>query len=66
VKTATKPPQPIEKSTASASLLADVIVSKVADHPPVHRHAKRDCGRFGVDFRASDQCAIAEPLDPLY
>src|ERR1700722_14857789 len=36
VKTATKPPQPIEKSTAGASLLAQVIVSKVADHVPVH------------------------------
>ena len=32
VKTASKPPQPIEKSAAGASLLAQVIVSKVADH----------------------------------
>jgi transposase len=32
VKTATKPPQPIEKSTAGASLLAQVIVAKWADH----------------------------------
>jgi|HubBroStandDraft_1064217.scaffolds.fasta_scaffold111545_3 hypothetical protein len=30
VKTATKPPQPIEKSTAGASLLAQVIVAKNA------------------------------------
>ena len=30
VKTATKPPQPIEKSTAGPSLLAQAIVSKVA------------------------------------
>ena len=32
VKTATKPPQPIEKSTAGASLLAQVIVAKCVDH----------------------------------
>ncbi len=32
VKTAAKPAQPIEKSTAGASLLAQVIVSKFADH----------------------------------
>jgi transposase len=32
VRTAGKPPQPIEKSIAGASLLAHVIVSKVADH----------------------------------
>jgi len=37
VKTAAKPPQPIEKSTAGASLLAQVIVSKWADHLPLHR-----------------------------
>jgi transposase len=37
VKTATKPPQPIEKSTAGASLLAQVIVAKTADHLPLHR-----------------------------
>ena len=43
VRTATKPAQPIEKSTAGARLLAHVIVSKVADHLPVHRQAKM-CG----------------------
>jgi transposase len=40
VRTATKPPQPIEKSTAGASLLAQVIVSKFADHLPLHRQEK--------------------------
>ena len=40
VKTATKPPQPIEKSTAGASLLAEVIVAKTADHLPLHRQEK--------------------------
>ena len=33
VKTATKPPQPIEKSTAGASLLAQVIVAKQRNGP---------------------------------
>ena len=40
VRTATKPPQPIEKSTAGASLLAQVIVAKWADHQPLHRQEK--------------------------
>lgn len=40
VKTATKPPQPIEKSRAGASLLAQVIVAKNADHLPLHRQEK--------------------------
>ena len=40
VKTAAKPAQPIEKSTAGASMLAQVIVSKFADHQPLHRQEK--------------------------
>jgi transposase len=69
VKTATKPAQPIEKSTAGASLLAHVIVSKVADHLPVHRQAKM-LGRFGVEIADQTMCGwmrqCAELLDPLY
>ena len=69
VKTATKPPQPIEKSTASPSLLAQVIVSKVADHMPVHRQAKI-LRRFGVEIADQTMCGwmrqCAELLDPLY
>src|ERR687891_86027 len=49
VKTATKPPQPIEKSTAGASLLAPVIVAKPADHLPLHRQEKI-FERHGVDI----------------
>ena len=49
VKTAGQPPQPIEKSVAGASLLAQVIVSKIADHLPVHRQAKI-FSRFGVEI----------------
>src|SRR5580692_4292363 len=69
VKTAGKPPQPIEKSVAGASLLAQVIVSKIADHLPVHRQAKIFC-RFGVEI--PDQTMggwmrqSAQLLDPLY
>lgn len=69
VKTATKPPQPIEKSTAGASLLAQVIVSKMADHLPVHRQAKI-MRRSGVEI--PDQTIggwmrqSAELLEPLY
>ena len=69
VKTANKPPQPIEKSTAGASLLAHVIVSKWADHQPLHRQEKI-FERHGVDISRKTmggwmaQCA--ELLDPLY
>jgi transposase len=69
VKTAMKPPRPIEKSTAGASLLAQVIVSKVADHLPVHRQAKI-LARFGVEIADQTMCGwmrqCAELLDPLY
>jgi len=69
VKTAGKPPQPIEKSAAGASLLAHVIVSKIADHLPVHRQAKI-FSRFGVEIPAQTMCGwmrqSAQLLDPLY
>ena len=55
VKTAGKPAQPIEKSTAGASLLAHVIVSKLADHLPVHRQAKM-LRRFGVEIADQTMC----------
>lgn len=69
VKTATKPAQPIEKSTAGASLLAQVIVAKTADHLPLHRQEKI-FQRHGVDISRKTmggwfaQCA--ELLKPLY
>jgi transposase len=69
VKTASKPVQPIEKSTAGASLLAHVIVSKLADHLPVHRQAKM-LRRSGADIADQTICGwirqSAELLDPLY
>jgi transposase len=69
VKTATKPPQPIEKSSAGASLLAQVIVAKTADHLPLHRQAKI-WERHGVDISRQTMCGwmaqCAELLQPLY
>lgn len=69
VKTATKPPQPIEKSTAGASLLAQVIVAKVADHLPLHRQEKI-FQRHGVDISRKTMggwtAQSADLLNPLY
>jgi transposase len=69
VKTADKPAQPIEKSTAGASLLAQVIVSKFADHLPLHRQEKI-CERHGVEISRKTMGGwlptVAELLDPLY
>lgn len=68
VKTASKPPQPIEKSTASASVLAHVIVSKLADHLPLHRQAKM-FRRHGIEIAMQTMCGWmaqgAELLHPL-
>lgn len=69
VRTATKPPQPIAKSSAGASLLAQVIVGKIADHVPLHRQGKM-FARLGVEI--ADQTMggwlrqSAELLAPLY
>ena len=69
VKTAIKPPQPIEKSTAAHRLLAQVIVSKLADHLPLHRQAKM-FRRHGIEIAEQTMCGwmaqCAELLDPLY
>jgi transposase len=69
VKTAAKPAQPIEKSMAGASVLAHVIVSKLADHLPVHRQTKI-MRRFGVEISDQTMCGwmrqSAELLVPLY
>jgi transposase len=69
VKTAGKPSQPIEKSTAGAGLLSQVIVAKLADHLPLHRQAKI-FRRFGVELSDQTMCGwmrqCAELLSPLY
>jgi transposase len=69
VRTAGKPSQPIEKSIAGASLLAQVIVSKWADHLPLHRQEQM-FARYGVAISRKSmggwmaQCAAL--LKPLY
>lgn len=69
VRTATKPPQPIEKGTAGASLLAQVIVAKWADHQPLHRQEKM-FERHGIDISRKTMggwmARCAELLDLLY
>jgi transposase len=68
VRTASKPPLPIAKSTAGASLLAQVIVGKFADHLPLHRQAKM-FSRHGVEIAdqtlggwMAQSAALVEPL----
>jgi transposase len=69
VKTATKPAQPIEKSTAGASLLAQVIVAKTVDHLPLNRQEKI-FERHGVKISRKTMCGwmaqSAGLLQPLY
>src|SRR3954452_19240776 len=69
VKTASKPPQPIEKSTAGASLLAQEIVAKTVDHLPLNRQEKI-FERHGVDISRKTMCGwmeqCADLLQPLY
>ena len=69
VVTAEKPRQPIEKGLPAAGMLAHVIVSKYADHLPLHRleHIFR---RHGLHLSRSTMCgwmaASARLLSPLY
>jgi len=69
IKTATKPSQPIEKSTAGASLLAQVITGKFADHLPLNRQ-ETIFARHGVDLSRRTMCGwlvqCGELLIPLY
>ena len=69
VTTASKPPQPIEKSSAGASLLAQVIVGKYADHLPLNRQQKM-FGRLGITLPRQTLCdwmaRSADLLNPLY
>lgn len=69
IRTATKPAQPIEKSVAGASLLAQVIVAKIADHLPLHRQEKI-FARQGAEIPRQTMCdwlaQSAALLAPLY
>jgi transposase len=58
----------MERSVADASVLAHVVVSKYADHTPLHR-LRRIYGRSGVDLAVSTLAdwvaGTAERLEPL-
>jgi len=69
LKTAPKPAQPIEKGLAGASLLAQVAVSKYADHCPLHRQ-EVIFRRHGAELSRKTMCGwmgqTADLLEPLY
>lgn len=66
---AAKPLAPIEKGLAAPGLLAKVIVSKYADHLPLHR-LERILERHDIQISRSTTCdwmaACAQALRPLY
>jgi len=65
---APKPPQPIPGGLAGPGLLAQLLVSKYADHLPLHRF-ERISRRHGVRFSRQTTCdwslACADLLGPL-
>ncbi len=67
--TASKPLSPIEKGLAGPGLLAHVMVSKYADHLPLHR-LERILERHGVELTRQTMCGwmaqCADLLRPLY
>jgi transposase len=66
---ADKPAQPIAKGLPGAGLLAQVVVSKYADHLPLHR-LERIFARHGITLSRSTMCdwmkRCAGLLQPLY
>jgi len=68
VTTAPAPPQVLERSAAGASLLAHVVVSKFADHTPLHR-LHRIYARSGADIPVSTLsdwvAGVGDLLTPL-
>ena len=67
--TADKPSQPIEKGLAAPGLLSYVMVSKYADHLPLHR-LEGILRRHGIQMARSTMCdwasQCADLLRPLY
>jgi transposase/uncharacterized coiled-coil protein SlyX len=63
------PPEPIERSSAAAGLLAHVVVSKFVDHLPLHR-LENILARHGLPVSRSTLCdwmrGCAAALDPVY
>lgn len=68
IKTAPKPPQPIEKALPGPGLLAYVAVSKLGDHLPLYR-LENIFARQQIDVARSTMCAwlaaAAELVRPL-
>jgi transposase len=68
VRTAAAPPKVIERSAADASVLAHVVVSKYADHTPLHR-LHRIYERSGVEIPVSTLsdwvAGVADRIVPL-
>ena len=69
IVTADKPLSAIETGLAAPGLLAHVIVSKYADHLPLHR-LERILERHGIDIARSTMCdwmaQCADALRPVY
>jgi transposase len=68
VTTAPAPPQVLDRSAADASVLAHVVVSKYADHTPLHR-LHRIYARSGVEIPVSTladwTAGVATLIEPL-
>ncbi len=68
VTTAAAPPQVLKRSAADASLLAHIVVSKYADHTPLHR-LHRIYARSGAEIPVSTLCdwtaGVAQLVEPL-
>ncbi|MGQ0813142.1 MAG: IS66 family transposase [Gemmatimonadota bacterium] len=68
VSTAAAPAKVIERSEADASVLAHVVVSKYADHTPLHR-LQRSYKRSGVEIPVSTLAdwvaGVAERVEPV-
>lgn len=68
VATAPAPEQVLERSAATASLLAHVVVSKYVDHTPLHR-LHRIYDRWGAEIPVSTlsdwTAAVADLVEPL-
>ncbi|MFO0863561.1 MAG: transposase [Gemmataceae bacterium] len=66
---ASRPESPIERGLPGPGLLAQVVVSKYADHLPLHR-LERIFGRHGVELSRSTMCdwmkAVADLARPLH
>ena len=69
VRLAPLPPQPIAKGLPGPGLLAHVVVSKYADHLPLHRQ-EAIFRRHGVELKRSTLCdwvaSVADLLAPLH